>query len=129
MSLFRTIRIGLIALGSFFSLSAQTDAPSIVAPSLHLGGSLGMTLSQVEVLHEGSATAAGVCLGPTVGVSASVENSPYTAISLELNYALRGWTEHFPESRSGTAYTRRLHLIEMPLLCQLLPHRQGASRD
>ena len=116
MSLFRTIRIGFIALGSFFSLSAQTDAPSIVAPSLHLGGSLGMTLSQVAFMPN---VLQGICLGPTVGVSASVENSPYTAISLELNYALRGWTEHFSESRSGIAYTRRLHMIEMPLLCQL----------
>lgn len=116
MSLFRTIRIGVITLGTFFSLSAQTQTPSIVDPSLHLGGSIGMTFSQVAFMPN---VLQDICMGPTIGASVSIENSPYTALSLELNYAQRGWTERYSASRAGTAYTRHLHFVEMPLLCQL----------
>lgn len=106
----------LLSLLTVVSLRGQVIEPSIIAPSLHVGGSLGATLSQIAFMPR---VPQKQIFGCTSGISASVENSPYTAISVELNYALRGWSEQFSAPRTELAYSRRMHFIEMPLLCQL----------
>lgn len=92
------------------------EEPSLAAPHLYVGGSGGVALS--KIIFKPSVRQR-MPMGLVAGVVASVENATYTGVQLELNYTQRGWREYYTGSRSDLSFLRRLHFVNLPLLCHL----------
>lgn len=92
------------------------NAPTLTHPSLSIGGTLGVSGSQVFFMPTVNES---IFVGFTAGGIATLSNSNYTAFTAELTYSLRGWKELYNNREGNLQYSRMLHFIELPLLCHL----------
>lgn len=110
----------VILLGALLALSPavaqKLPEPSFYHPSIAVGGRIGASLSFLDIRPSINQ---GIHYGGLAGASFQIENSPYTGAELSLMYALRGWTEAYPDAEEPLAYSCYLHCVNLPLSLML----------
>lgn len=97
------------------------SAPAALAqrhyvPHVHIGGSAGMTMSQVSFYPKSKES---MLNGVTFGASFRYAEERHVGLMAELNFMQAGWKENFEEYNSEFSYLHRTNYITLPVMTHI----------